>query len=114
VRGFHGDFYTYKLITCLWGSFDLALLDMRRGPTFKQIEYTPFKANQTCILVPPGVFNCHLGHEDYLLHYKWSHQYDLSAQDTISYKEAFNLPNLIASQRDQNAPSLGEYLREKG
>lgn len=76
-RGLHGDNITWKYITCLYGGFQLGLLDARknsptRGHTYNLVFDDRFPKS---ILVPPGVLNGHLALSDCRLFYKWSHYY---------------------------------------
>ena len=105
TRGFHGDSKTWKLITCLLGSFDLVLLD----PKSKEMQqFRLSETNGISVLVPPGIANAHQGLEPYIMFYKWSEPYDYSIQFTINpecYKWKYEP---ILSDRDLNARKLKE------
>ena len=55
-KGIHGDFKTWKLITCLYGEFHLVVVNnLRKSKQYK--KWQSFKLtdkNKLQILVPPG------------------------------------------------------------
>lgn len=113
LRGFHGDKDTWKLITCVSGSFQLALLDLRKeSKTYLKVgTYKLSKKNRLSLLVPPGVANAHQGLSDYVLVYKWSEPYNISKQFTVRYDHVEWPHKPILSERDRTAPTLKEYLK---
>ena len=56
MRGLHGDFSTWKLISCVYGKFYYLLADNRKdSPTYKQWNWFILSAeNRKQILTPPG------------------------------------------------------------
>ena len=56
LRGLHGDFNTWKLISCVYGKFYYLLADNREdSPTYKQWNWWILSAeNRKQILTPPG------------------------------------------------------------
>ena len=86
LRGFHGDSYTTKMISCLHGQFQLAVADLRKGSSTYGI-------------------NAHLSLSDKcLFYYKWSEHYrGPEAQVTV----AWNDPDLNIDWAVQN-PTLSE------
>ena len=114
IRGFHGDDKTYKLITCLYGAFDLVVFDMDKQTTQK---YHLNSEDSFCssILVPPRYLNGHQClSEICILHYKWSEYYDLEGQYSVYYNDETIKPEweildrIIVSNRDMSAPSFLE------
>lgn len=75
LRGFHGDLKAYKLVSCLSGDVQLALVDAR--PTSKTYGRTWHivldDMTRYQVLIPPGVLNAHLClSKRCLFHYKQS------------------------------------------
>ena len=62
LRGFHGDPYTAKLITCLSGEFQFAVVDLRKdSETYGNVEsYIISDKEPSVVIVPPGCVNSHL------------------------------------------------------
>ena len=62
LRGFHGDPYTAKLITCLSGRFQLAIADLRKdSETYGNTETCVITDKEpTVVIVPAGCVNAHL------------------------------------------------------
>jgi len=62
VRGLHGDYGTWKLIQCLYGSFYLAVVDVRKdSPTYLKWEtFVLDDRSRQQILAPAGFVNGHL------------------------------------------------------
>ena len=90
LRGIHGDEKTYKLISCLYGTIYLLVVDNRPwSPQYKQwISFTLSDKNHKQVLVPPGFGNGHLVmSETAVFHYKWSEYYDREAQFTIKWND---------------------------
>jgi len=90
LRGLHGDYKTWKLIQCLYGSIYFVVVDWRpESPTYKMWE--AFKVNDKNhiqILVPPGFVNGHLCLSDMcIFHYKQTEYYVVSGSaNQISVK----------------------------
>lgn len=90
LRGVHGDSKTYKLITCLFGTIYLLVVDNRKdSPNYRQwTSFTLSDKNKKQILVPPGFGNGHLVMSDQaVFHYKWSEYYDRDAQFTVKWND---------------------------
>ena len=106
-RGLHGDYETWKLVSCVQGEIMLFIADMRDdSPTFLKTEsfiLTP--ADPKFVLVPPGFANGHLVLSDgAVFHYKQSTYYG-TKQFTVKHNDkrlSLFLPNvkLITSERD--------------
>lgn len=113
LRGIHGDYETFKLISCLHGSFFLVVVDWRPySPTDHQhIGITLSDRNHLSVLVPPGCGNGHLVlSETAIFHYKQSEYYDRDGQFTIAWNDPvlgiqwpISLPPIL-SERDKNVP----------
>jgi dTDP-4-dehydrorhamnose 3,5-epimerase len=109
LRGIHGDNKTSKLISCLYGEFQLIVVN--NNPESKEYQkwksfYLSFK-NRIQILIPPKFGNGHLVLSDLaIFHYKQNTQYDRNSQFTIKwndpiYKFEWKSKNPILSNRDQ-------------
>ncbi|MFT7155465.1 MAG: dTDP-4-dehydrorhamnose 3,5-epimerase [Parvicella sp.] len=112
LRGIHGDFKSYKMVTCLHGEIFQVVVDYREeSETF--LKYQTFIMNHNepkQILIPPGFGNAFLVLSDYALYnYKLSYegQYnDFDQQFTIKWNDQrLNIPwpnkTPILSNRDQ-------------
>lgn len=108
-RGIHGDRKTWKLISCLFGSFYLVVVNNIDGHS-EFLQYESFllsQKNRRQILVPPGFGNGHLVlSETAIFHYKQNTNYDRSSQFTIKWNDDrlniwFPHTNFIISQRDE-------------
>ena len=111
LRGLHGDDNTHKLISCLGGSFFLAVADARiDSKTFGNIEtFILDDSNPKLIFVPAGCLNGHLSLTDRCVFwYKWSEKYkEPEKQVTCMWNdEKLNIPwpcqKPILSERDKN------------
>ena len=120
LRGLHGDPHTAKLIACLSGQIQLAVLDLRKDSetygnveTFLISDYDP-----TVVIVPAGCVNAHLCLSDKcVFYYKWSEQYKgPDEQVTIAWDDPelnidWVIDNPILSERDKNGvPHKGVFL----
>ena len=112
LRGIHGDFKSWKLITCLAGEIFLVIVDPK---TLEHMSLVLSQENKTTVLVPPGLGNGHLVlSNEAVFFYKWSYDGDYpDVEDQFSLK--WNDPKLdinwpislpILSSRDQNAKLL--------
>lgn len=109
LRGLHGDSETWKLISCLQGSFYLLVVNNdESSPEYRMWEaHTLSDVNRTQILVPPKFGNGHLVlSESAIFHYKQSTQYNRSGQFTILWDDPswgfwWPVNNPIISMRDQ-------------
>tara|TARA_B100000900_G_scaffold384296_1_gene372997 strand:+ start:315 stop:845 length:531 start_codon:yes stop_codon:yes gene_type:complete len=95
LRGLHGDFSTYKLITCPYGEIFQVAADFRKkSPTFGKYYSTILnQKNKKSLLIPPGVANGFLALTDkslynYKLAYRGKYK-DANMQFTIQYNDPF-------------------------
>jgi len=119
LRGLHGDPYTAKLITCLHGQIQLAVLDLRNSETYGNVEtFFISDSEPTVVIVPAGCVNAHLCLSDKcIFYYKWSEQYKgPDSQVTIAWDDPklninWVIDNPILSERDKNGvPHDGLFL----
>jgi dTDP-4-dehydrorhamnose 3,5-epimerase len=109
LRGIHGDKRTWKLISCLHGSFYFIVVDGNEdSPCFGRWQsFTLSGKNRHQVLVPPGYGNAHLVLSDEaIFHYKQSTYYDPSSQFTYKWNDPrFNIwwpiKDPILSERDE-------------
>ncbi len=111
LRGIHGDDKTWKLISCLTGSFYMVVInnDPSSSQYRKWTSFTLSETNRLQVLVPPKFGNGHVVLTDQaIFHYKQTTEYDRSGQFTLAWDD----PNLgiwwpikdpIVSQRDQGS-----------
>ena len=116
LRGFHGDFEINKVLTILQGRAKLALIDIRPySSTFKQVWSADLDASKT-VYIPCGILNAHYCYSDVFLFYGWDAPYNgPDNQITVRWDSAgVEWPDgdKILSDRDKNAKSLEEYLKE--
>lgn len=106
LRGIHGDFKTWKLITCLQGEFYLIVINnIINSNEYKKWQFFKLsEKNRIQILVPPGFGNGHqVLSKTAIFHYKQSTLYDRGSQFTIKYNSTnFDWPikRPILSKRD--------------
>ena len=108
LRGIHGDQNTWKLISCLYGEFQLIVLNNDHNP--KEFgQWTSFNLKDSenkQILVPPMFGNGHLVLSDVaIFHYKQSTYYNRDGQFTIKWNDPeydfeWQSKNPILSERD--------------
>ena len=109
LRGIHGDFKTWKLVTCLHGSFFLVVVnnDENSSQYKKSISFTLTDKNRELILIPPKFGNGHVVlSQTAIFHYKQNTNYDRSSQFTIKWNDSnynFGWPieDPILSERDK-------------
>jgi dTDP-4-dehydrorhamnose 3,5-epimerase len=115
LRGLHGDFETWKLVQCLYGSLLQVVVDMRpSSETYLQYDmFSINDKNRNQILIPPGFANGHMVMSDFgIFSYKQSTLYvGAAAQFTVKWNDPkINIPwpvkNPILSLRDENAKLL--------
>ena len=115
LRGLHGDFETWKLVSCVYGSLLQVVVDMREdSKTYLQYEmFSINDKNRTQILVPPGFANGHLVMSEFgIFSYKQSTLYKgAGAQFTVRWDDpkvniAWPIQNPILSSRDKTANYL--------
>jgi len=113
LRGFHGDFKTWKLVQCVYGSIYVVIIDNNKeSKTYYQWQaFTLNDKNRYQLLVPPGFGNSLLAMTDIIVYsYKQTTYYERASQFTIA---PFNpylgiywpiaKENIIISERDRNA-----------
>ncbi len=108
LRGIHGDFHTWKLISCLMGEFFLVVVDCR--PDSEQFckweSFVLSETNRKQVLVPPGFGNGHLVLSDRAsFHYKQSTYYNPKLQFTYKWDDPklnikWPVKDPILSERD--------------
>lgn len=115
LRGLHGDFTTWKLVSCLYGSLFQVAVDMRpESKTYLQHEtFCINDKNRNQILIPPGFANGHLVMSDFgIFSYKQSTLYGgAKNQFTVRWDDPkvgiqWPIDNPILSLRDKNAKQL--------
>lgn len=108
LRGIHGDSQTWKLISCLYGEFYLAVVNWDSSSSqYRQWEsFVLSEKNRVQVLVPPRFGNGHLVlSERAIFHYKQSTYYNRAGQFTIVWnnpelKINWPIENPILSKRD--------------
>lgn len=108
LRGIHGDRKTWKLISCLYGSFYFVVVN--NDPNSKEFKksfgMTLSDRNRIQVLVPPSFGNGHfVTSELAIFHYKQTTYYDRGSQFTIKWNDPeysvwWPTTNPILSQRD--------------
>jgi len=109
LRGIHGDTETWKLITCLHGSFYLTVVNNdSNSPQFREWQgFTLSDSNHHQVLVPPKFGNGHVVlTERAIFHYKQNTQYSPQGQFTIKWDDPqfglwWPIKNPILSRRDE-------------
>ncbi len=109
LRGIHGDDKTWKLISCLQGSFYMVVINNNpESPQYRKwTSFTLSESNRLQVLVPPKFGNGHVVmSEQAIFHYKQTTDYDRSGQFTLVWNDpALNIwwpvENPIVSVRDQ-------------
>lgn len=93
LRGIHGDFKTWKLITCVYGEIHQVVVDLReKSPSHMKWEKFIINKNSQClILIPPGVGNAYYVTSDHAVyHYKLAYlgkYFDYSDQFTYPWND---------------------------
>jgi dTDP-4-dehydrorhamnose 3,5-epimerase len=109
LRGIHGDAKTWKLVSCLYGSFYLVVVNCdEQSPSFgKWLSFTLSDRNRHQVLIPPQHGNGHVVLSDCaVFHYKQSEYYDPSRQFTYRWDDPrlniwWPIKNPIVSRRDE-------------
>ena len=109
LRGIHGDSKTYKLVSCLYGEFQLIVVNNNpESIQFKKWQSFDISSkNRVQILIPPRFGNGHLVLSEFaIFHYKQNSQYDRSSQFTIKWNDnqygfIWKSNNPILSERDK-------------
>jgi len=122
LRGIHGDYKTWKLVSCLYGRFYLVVVDNRNdSPTYgRYLGLTLSDRNYLSVLIPPGCGNGHYILSDVaIFHYKQSEYYDREGQFTIPWDDMgldifWPIEKPITSERDESMSSkLKRRIRRK-
>jgi dTDP-4-dehydrorhamnose 3,5-epimerase len=109
LRGIHGDQETWKLISCLYGSFYLIVVNNNpKSSQYKKfISFTLSDKNRKQVLIPPKHGNGHLVlTKQAIFHYKQNTEYNRNGQFTIRWNDPeygiwWPIKNPIVSQRDE-------------
>lgn len=109
LRGIHGDSETWKLISCLIGSFYLVVVNNDpTSPQYRQwLGFTLSETNRQQVLVPPKFGNGHVVmSERAMFHYKQNTYYNPAGQFTIVWNDPeyglwWPIKNPILSRRDE-------------
>ena len=114
LRGIHGDFKSWKLVTCLYGEIYFVMVDNRSASdSFNRWESMVLDdKRRKQVLLPPGVGNgFFVLSDDCVFGYKWSYEGkypDVDGQFTIKWDDptlSINWtikPKEILSQKDKN------------
>jgi len=114
IKGIHGDSATWKLISCLYGKFYLAVInyDQDSKDFGKWQSFVLSDTNKYQVLIPPKHGNGHQClSEKSIFHYKQSAYYDPARQFSIKwddpkFKVWWPIKNPILSRRDE----LGRFV----
>ena len=90
LRGVHGDGKTWKLISCLVGTFYLMVVNNDpQHPQYRKWQgFTLSDRNRLQVLVPPKFGNGHVVMTDFaVFHYKQSSNYDRASQFTLLWND---------------------------
>jgi len=112
LRGLHGDYRAWKLVSCLAGEIYFVVVDRRpNSPNYLKWDWTILSAeNRRTVLVPPAFANGHyILSDEATFFYKWSYEGeypDVDEQFTIKWNDkdlGINWPtdNPILSKRDK-------------
>ncbi len=108
LRGIHGDQETWKLVSCLEGSFYLLVVNQDESSTQfgKWESFTLSDRNRLQVLIPPKFGNGHVVLSDSaIFHYKQTTTYNRASQFTILWNDPkfdfwWPVTTPILSQRD--------------
>ncbi|MDC3154814.1 dTDP-4-dehydrorhamnose 3,5-epimerase family protein [Pelagibacteraceae bacterium] len=108
LRGIHGDQETWKLVSCIYGSFFLVVVnnDPEHSQYRKIFETNLTDSKRNQILIPPKFGNGHMiTSEKAIFHYKQTTYYNQKGQFTILWNDKnlnINWPHFhpILSKRD--------------
>ena len=71
LRGIHGDSKSYKLVTCVYGSIQQVVVDLRKdSPTY--LQWQDFMINQNgqqMVLIPPNMGNAYYVDSDHAVYH---------------------------------------------
>jgi len=108
LRGIHGDNKTWKLVSCLYGSFYLVVLNYdRKSKSFgNYISIVLSDKNNLQVLIPPKHGNGHFVlSKQVIFHYKQNTLYEKKSQFTVKWNDSrfkirWPTKNPILSKRD--------------
>jgi dTDP-4-dehydrorhamnose 3,5-epimerase len=109
LRGIHGDDRTTKLVSCLYGTIYMIVIDRRpNSQTYNNwLSFNLSDRNKHQLLIPPGCGNGHLVMSDEcVFSYKLDKYYDRKSQFTIKWNDPIHdffwpIKNPILSERDR-------------
>ena len=85
LRGIHGDFKTWKLVSCIYGSVEQVVVDCRPdSKSFKKwVKFTLNEGDESLVLIPPGFGNAFLvtSLDKAIYNYKLSYEGDYNDSD---------------------------------
>lgn len=90
LRGIHGDSHTWKLVSCLRGTFYMVVVNNdSNSPQYKKWEaFTLSDVSRKLILIPPKFGNGHIVlSEEAIFHYKQTTTYNRDGQFTIKWND---------------------------
>jgi dTDP-4-dehydrorhamnose 3,5-epimerase len=90
LRGIHGDDRTWKLVSCLHGTFYLAVVNFdETSAQYRRWQgFTLSERNNLQLLIPPKFGNGHVAMTDKVIfHYKQSAKYDRGRQFTLRWDD---------------------------
>ena len=110
LRGLHGDYETWKLIQCVYGTLNFVMFDTNTHQTY---EIVLTDSNPQQILVPPQCANGHLClSPTCIFYYKQTTLYGETKQFTIKWNDPqvkakwSGIKNPTLSERDLEGPFL--------
>ena len=117
LRGLHGDKKMWKLVSCVYGKFFIAIVDLNKNSKsyLKCRTWILSQKNNIQLLIPPNYINGHYCLSDYcLFHYKLSYSGSYSGHRQ-QFSIRWNDPKInikwpskrpILSARDKNSKFL--------
>ena len=112
LRGIHGDYKSWKLVTCIYGSIQQVVVDCRKdSKTINNYEiFFINEKNIISVLIPPGLGNAfYVKSENAVYHYKLAYdgnytgpekQFTYKWNDPV-FNIAWDTQNPILSDRDK-------------
>lgn len=122
IRGLHLQLPPYaqaKLVTVIKGKVLDVVVDLREGSkTFSRVYYCVLDGERHNILmVPEGFAHGFAALEDSIFFYKCSNLYNKEAEAGIAWNDPqlninWQVENPLVSQKDQELPTLAEFLKK--
>ena len=114
LRGIHGDVGTWKLVSCILGSFSLVVVncELNHSQYMKWERFNLTETEPTQVLIPPNFGNGHLiTSPEAIFHYKQSTYYGEYKQFTVKWDDTelsipWDVDTPILSKRDELGPFL--------